>query len=78
MALPVRLTPEATVYRRRRRGFAHSLKLLPDGSFRIDEIESGAYVLHVRVKRFAELVRDVIVPEPGGARVDLGVLTLKR
>jgi hypothetical protein len=55
--------------------------LQPDGSFGIDEIESGAYVLHLRIKRFAELVRDVIVPEPaalpGGARVDLGALTLE-
>jgi RNA polymerase sigma factor (sigma-70 family) len=77
-----RLTPDADEYRRRKRGFAHSLKLQPDGSFRIDEIQPGDYVLHVRVKGFAELILDVKVPEPSAgqakAPIDLGIVALKR
>ena len=72
----------ATAYRHWRRGFAHSLKLQPDGSFRVDEVQPGAYELHVRVKGFSELTRDVTVAEPAagktGPPVDLGALTLKR
>ena len=77
-----RLTEAAKDYRQRQRGFAHSLKLQPAGSFRVDEIQPGSYELHVRVKGFAELIRDVTVPEPAagqaGAPVDLGTLALKR
>ena len=77
-----RLTREATAYRHRKRGFAHSLKVQPDGSFRVDEVEPGSYVLHVRNRGFSELVRNVEIPKPiGGPQdepVDLGILSLKR
>ncbi len=60
----------------------HSLKFEPDGAFRVDEVEPGSYVLHVRTRGFLELVRDVDVPKPLGGRqdepVDLGDLSLKR
>jgi hypothetical protein len=77
-----RLTKAATAYRHGRRGFAHSLKLEPDGSFRIDEVQPGAYVLHVRVKGFDELTRDLAITEraagQGGEPIDLGTLTPNR
>jgi hypothetical protein len=77
-----RFTEEGSEYRRFRRGFAHPMELQPDGSFRIDEIQPGAYQMHVRAKGFEELVHDFEVPEPtagqGGTPIDLGTLTLKR
>ena len=45
-----RLTEGATRYRRLSRGFGHSLKLKPDHSFRVDEIQPGRYELHVQVR----------------------------
>ncbi len=77
-----RISEEGREYRHARRGFAHGLELKPDGTFRVDEVQPGAYQLHVRVKGFAELVRDFEVAEPPQARngtsVDLGTLALKR
>jgi RNA polymerase sigma factor (sigma-70 family) len=77
-----RFTEEARAYRQVRRGFAHTLELKPDGSFRVDEVQPGAYQLHVRVKGFDDLIRDFEVPEAAdgqnGAPVDLGPLVLKR
>jgi RNA polymerase sigma factor (sigma-70 family) len=77
-----RLTRAGTAYRHVRRGFGHSLKLEPDGSFRIDEVQPGAYEVHVRVKGFAELTRDLTITEraagQGGEPVDLGTLTPNR
>ncbi len=77
-----RFTEEARPYRQVRRGFSHTLELKPDGSFRVDEIQPGAYQLHVRVKGLEELVRDFDVPERGADQgdtpVDLGTLALKR
>ncbi len=77
-----RLTEEGALYRHRRRGFAHTLNLQPDGSLRIDEIQAGVYELHVRLRGFEELIRAVDVPNAttgrSGAVVDLGALPLKR
>jgi Carboxypeptidase regulatory-like domain len=77
-----RLTEEGREYRHARRGFAHGLGLNLDGTFRVDEVQPGAYQLHVRVKGFVELVRDFEVAEPPPGQnvtpVDLGTLALKR
>jgi RNA polymerase sigma factor (sigma-70 family) len=77
-----RFTDAARTYRQRRRGVGHPLKLQPDGSFRIDEVQPGAYELHVQVKGFAKLECNFSIPEPaagqGDGVVDLGVLSLKR
>jgi hypothetical protein len=77
-----RLTEAARTYRHRRRGFGHSLRIRPDGSFRMDEVQPGEYELHVRVSGHAELVREVVVPEPAPGQdagpVDLGTLKLER
>ena len=45
-----RLSEAGTRYRRSQRGFAHSLRLAPDRSFRVDEVQVGRYELHVRVR----------------------------
>ncbi len=77
-----RLTEAGKTYRHRRRGFGHVLDLQPDGSFRVDEVQPGDYVLHVRVEGFAELVHTFSIPEPAagqaGRAVDLGALSPKR
>ncbi len=77
-----RLTPAARTYRHQVLGLAHPLRLQPEGSFRVDEVQPGEYEIHVRVSGFAELTRDVTVPGPGagpvGSPIDLGDLTLKR
>jgi hypothetical protein len=77
-----RFTDEGREYRQIRRGFAHAVELQPDGSFRIDEVQSGAYQLHVKVKGFDKLIREFDVPGPpagqSDAPVDLGTLVLKR
>ena len=61
---------------------AHPLNLQPDGSFRIDEVQSGDYEIHIRVPEHAELIRRFIVTAPAadqdGGPVDLGTLTLER
>ena len=48
----------------------------------MNEVQPGEYELHVRVAGYAELVREVVVPEPApgqeAAPVDLGTLNLKR
>ena len=77
-----RFTEAARDYRQKRRGFGHTLKLQPDGSFRLDEVQPGAYELHVQVKGFAKLVYSFSIPEPtagqDGGAVELGVHPLKR
>ena len=77
-----RLTEEGRDYRHARRGFAHGLEPKQDGTFRVDEVQPGAYELHIHIKGFVELVRDfdVAEPPPGqhGTPVDLGTLALKR
>ena len=77
-----RFTYEARDYRHVCRGFAHALALQPDGSFRFDEIQAGAYELHVHVKGFQELIRDIEIPAPKagdiGDAVDVGTLTLRQ
>ncbi len=50
-------------FRRRSRGFSHSITLQLDGSFRVDEVQPGTYVLHVRVPFFAKLSREMSIPE---------------
>jgi hypothetical protein len=45
-----RLTEAATRYRRVQRGYGHILKLKPDRSFRVDEVQPGRYELHVQVR----------------------------
>jgi RNA polymerase sigma factor (sigma-70 family) len=75
-------TKAATAYRHARRGFAHPLKFESDGSFRIDEVQPGAYVLHVRVERFDDLIRNVTIAErvvgQAAEPIDLGTLTPDR
>ncbi len=77
-----RTTEAARLYRHRRRSFGHSLKLQPDGSFRVDEIQPGDYELNVIVKGFAKLTRPITIPKPTAGQsagpVDLGVILLKR
>jgi hypothetical protein len=76
-----RLTEAGRNYRHRRRGFAHSLNLREDGSFRVDEVQPGAYELEVRVPGHAILSRPVVVPEPTATNdgaIDVGTLTLQR
>ena len=77
-----RLSPAGSAYRHQRRVLIRSLRLQPDGSFRVDEVQPGGYQMRVRVRGFAELTRDVTVPESGAGRggspVDLGNLTLTR
>jgi len=77
-----RFTDAARTFRHRERGFSHNLELRPDGSFRIDEVQPGAYELHVGITGYSKFTQDVTVPEPaagqGGTPVDLGTLALKR
>ena len=77
-----RTTEAARLYRHRRRSFGHSLKLQPDGSFRVDEIQPGEYELHVIVKGFPQLIQPVIVSNPitgqSDVPVNLGVIAVKR
>jgi hypothetical protein len=84
-----RLTEAATRYRRLQRGFGHSLKLKPDRSFRVDEVQPGRYVLEVRVRgavqgmeqEFATLKHEFgVAPASSTASgpVDLGTLSVKR
>ncbi len=63
-----RLTDEAREYRHARRGFAHTLELKPDGTFRVDEVQPGAYQLHVQVKGFDKLVLDFEVAGPAAGQ----------
>jgi hypothetical protein len=76
-----RLTPAGETYRRRSRGFSHRIALQPDGSFRVDEVQPGSYVLHVRGPFFAKFSREISIPEPAAGQrttpVDLGSLALK-
>jgi hypothetical protein len=76
------LTPAAAEYRRYRRTFAHSLKLQSNGSFRIDEVQPGAYTLRVQARGSTLLTCDVTVgAAAAGERqqeIDVGTLTLKR
>ena len=81
-------------YRRLQRNFGHTLRLKPDRSFRVDEIQPGRYRLDARVRgippglkdgyerELARLTRDFTVPAPApGAKVepvDLGTLSLER
>jgi RNA polymerase sigma factor (sigma-70 family) len=75
-------TPAAAEYRHSRRGFSHTLKLQSNGSFRIDEVQPGAYTLQVHAKGFTDLTFDVTVgAAAAGERreaMDVGTLTLKR
>ena len=51
-----------------------------DGSFRIDDVPPGDYVLRLRFDRDAPgslPETKVIVPEEGNGSIDLGVLTLE-
>ncbi len=77
-----RLTEAGRTYSHRRRGFGRSLRIQPDGSFRMNEVQPGEYELHVSVAGYAELVREVVVPKPAPGQdagpVDLGALNLKR
>jgi hypothetical protein len=77
-----RFTDDARTFRHWRRGIGHGVQVQPDGSFRIDEVQTGTYELNIRVKGFDPLTRDVTVPKPApgqaGAPVDLGTVALKR
>jgi peroxiredoxin len=88
-----RLTEAATSYRRLERGFGHSLKLRPDHSFRVDEVQPGEYEIHVQIRgvpvgtkdgyerQLAELKHAFRVPAVPAGRpggVDLGSLVLHR
>jgi RNA polymerase sigma factor (sigma-70 family) len=88
-----RLTDAATTYRRLGRGFGHSLRLRPDHSFRVDEVQPGVYELHVRVRgvpagskdgyerELASLKHEFrvsAVPAGRPGGVDLGALALQR
>ncbi len=77
-----RLTEAASVYRHRQRGFAQSLNVKEDGSFRVDEVQAGTYELHIRVAGHVELIRQVVVPDTAANRapqpVDLGSMTLEK
>jgi Carboxypeptidase regulatory-like domain len=75
-------TPAAAEYRHYRRRFSHSLRLQSDGSFRIDEVQPGAYTLQVHAKGFTDLTCDVTVDAAAAGErreaIDVGTLTLKR
>jgi hypothetical protein len=75
-------TPAAAEYRHYRRHFSHSLRLQSDGSFRIDEVQPGAYTLQVHAKGFTDLTCDVTVDAAAAGErreaIDVGTLTLKR
>ena len=64
-----RFTEAGRTYRHRRRGFVHSLRIQPDGSFRMNEVQPGEYELQVSVAGYAELIREIVVPEPAPARM---------
>jgi RNA polymerase sigma factor (sigma-70 family) len=74
-------TEVGRTYRRWRRSHGHSLEVREDASFRVDEIQPGAYDLHVNVPGHPELVRPIIIPEAlsnqSSKTVDLGSLTLE-
>jgi RNA polymerase sigma factor (sigma-70 family) len=75
------LTDAGRAYRRWRRSYGHSLEVREDGSFRVDEIQPGAYELHVQLSGIPKLVRQVVIPEAAGNQsdkaVDLGSLTVE-
>jgi RNA polymerase sigma factor (sigma-70 family) len=72
-------TKGGSAYRRVKRGFGHRVDLQPDGSFRVDEIQPGAYELHVHIPGHAEVIRSVVIPEPTAKEavgsVNIGTLT---
>jgi RNA polymerase sigma factor (sigma-70 family) len=76
------LTEPGRAYRRWRRSYGHSLEIQGDGSFRVDEIQPGAYELRVHTGQDPEFIRAFVVPEPAANAdrkpVDLGVLTVKK
>jgi RNA polymerase sigma factor (sigma-70 family) len=76
-----RTTEAGSAYRQARRGFAHGLELQADGSFRVAEIQAGAYELHVHIPGRAPVIRPITIPEPdhnhAGVLVDLGVLAVE-
>jgi hypothetical protein len=75
-------TPAAAEYRHYRRTFAHSLNLQSNGSFRIDEVQPGAYTLHVYARGSTLLACDVTVGAAAAGEhrqaIDVGTLTMKR
>ena len=76
-----RLSEKGRAYQHARRGFGHTINLKPDGTFRVDEIQPGAYQIHVRSNGYRELIRgfEVSAAADGeSAVVDLGTIGLKR
>lgn len=84
-----RLTESATRYRRLQRSVDHPLKLKPDRSFRVDEVQPGHYELHIRVRgtvqgrdrKIATLTHEFSVAPASRSTsglVDLGTLSVKR
>ena len=73
-----RFTAAAEAYRAATRGFGHRLELEPDGSFRLDDIQPGAYELHFDQRGRTAFTHRFVVPKPDrGAKaltVDLGAI----
>jgi RNA polymerase sigma factor (sigma-70 family) len=75
-------TPDAAEYRHYRRTFARTLNLQSNGSFRIDEVQPGAYTLRVHANGLTDLTFDVTVDAAAAGErreaIDVGTLTMKR
>ena len=73
-------TEDGRAYRHVKRGFGYGVEMQDDGSFRVDEIQPGTYELHILPKGRANVVREIVIPEPAsksvGGSVDLGTLHL--
>jgi hypothetical protein len=52
-----------------------------DGSFRIEDVLPGTYILHIQTPELMTVAREVVVPDIPGGRTDvplnIGVLTIR-